>query len=176
MNKRGCVNAADMLHKPSVGTDHEFRLWPGDAPGALGSQSQDIPTLAPFFPEPGNPTGAAVIVCPGGGYGGLAPHEGELYARWLNELGIAAFVLKYRLGSHGYRHPSMMQDAQRAIRYVRAHAAQWQIDHSRVGIMGSSAGGHLAATALTHFEASQMRPIRSSARVAVRISAFFAIR
>jgi acetyl esterase/lipase len=83
----------------------------------------------------------------------LAPHEGEGYARWLNLHGIDAFVLKYRLGSNGYRHPAMLQDAARAVRTVRAHAGEWRVDPRRVGIMGSSAGGHLASTLLTHFDA-----------------------
>ncbi|MFM1768681.1 MAG: hypothetical protein RJA22_1210 [Verrucomicrobiota bacterium] len=130
-------------------------LWPEGAPGALGSKDQDIPTLTPFLPEAGKANGAAIVVCPGGGYGGLASHEGQDYALFLTQHGITAFVLKYRLGSHGYRHPRMLQDAQRAVRLVRARAAEWQVDPKRVGIMGSSAGGHLASTALTHFDAGQ---------------------
>ena len=129
----------------------EFRLWEGPAPEARGQAQQDIPTLTPFFADATNATGAAVVICPGGGYGGLAPHEGKDYARWLNELGIHAFVLKYRLGSSGYRHPAMMHDVQRAIRVVRANAADWGITPSKIGVMGSSAGGHLASTACTHF-------------------------
>lgn len=130
-----------------------IRLWPGDAPGALGQADKDIPTLTPFLPAPEKATGAAMVVCPGGGYGGLAAHEGKDYALWLNELGISAFVLKYRLGSGGYRHPVMLQDAARAIRTVRARAQEWKIDPKRIGVMGSSAGGHLASTILTHYDA-----------------------
>lgn len=130
----------------------EFPLWEGDAPDALGKEAKDIPTLTPYFPPAAKATGAAIIICPGGGYAALAPHEGVHYALWLNEQGIAGFVLKYRLGSSGYKHPAMMQDALRAIRYVRAHAEKWGLDPNRIGIMGSSAGGHLAATALTHFD------------------------
>ncbi len=133
----------------------ELPLWPDGAPGALGTTPDDIPTLTPYLPEPGKATGAAMVICPGGGYGHLAAHEGDGYARWFNENGVTAFVLKYRLGLHGYRHPSMLQDASRAIRYVRANAAQWNIDPKRVGIIGSSAGGHLAATVLTHFDAGK---------------------
>ncbi|MEI8036988.1 MAG: alpha/beta hydrolase [Verrucomicrobiota bacterium] len=132
-----------------------FPLWPKGAPGASGSGPNDTPTLTPFFPAPEKATGAAVIICPGGSYAMLAKHEGEGYAVWLNEQGIAAFVLQYRLGSHGYRHPAMMLDAQRAIRYVRAKAPDWHLDPKRVGIIGSSAGGHLASTCLTHFDAGQ---------------------
>ncbi|HEY3136374.1 MAG TPA: alpha/beta hydrolase, partial [Blastocatellia bacterium] len=87
-----------------------------------------------------------------GAYAGLAPHEGFHYALWLNEQGITAFVLKYRLGTGGYKHPAMMQDVLRAIRYVRANAEKWKLDSHRIGVMGSSAGGHLASTALTHFD------------------------
>jgi acetyl esterase/lipase len=128
-------------------------LWPGQAPGALGTQPQDIPTLTPYLVEGSNRP--AIVVCPGGGYGGLAPHEGHDYALWLNQQGISAFVLKYRLGPAGYRHPIMLGDAQRAIRLVRHRAAEWRVDTAKVGIMGSSAGGHLASTALTHFDAGK---------------------
>ena len=128
-------------------------LWPGAAPGALGTDDKDIPTLTPFLAKPELATGAAVVICPGGGYGGLAGHEGKDYALWLNTQGIAGFVLKYRLGSGGYRHPIMLGDAARAVRLVRARAAEWKIDAKRVAIMGSSAGGHLASTLLTHFDA-----------------------
>jgi acetyl esterase/lipase len=127
-------------------------LWPNGAPGALGNQAKDIPTLTPCLAEPEKATGAAMVICPGGGYGGLANHEGEHFARWFNELGIAGFVLKYRLGPAGYRHPAMLQDAARAVRAVRAQARQWKLDPGRVGIIGSSAGGHLASTLLTHFD------------------------
>ena len=130
-------------------------LWPGGAPGALGTAEHDIPTLTAFLPAPEKATGTAIVVCPGGGYGGLAGHEGAGYAEWLAENGIAAIVLKYRLGSKGYRHPAMLNDAARAVRLTRTKAAEWKIDAKRVGIMGSSAGGHLASTLLTHFDAGK---------------------
>ncbi len=130
-------------------------LWPDGAPGALGDTEADKPSLTPYLPPPERRTGAAIVVCPGGGYGGLAAHEGHDYALWLNQHGVTAFVLKYRLGSRGYRHPIMLQDAARAVRLVRARAADWQVDPRRVGIMGSSAGGHLASTLLTHFDDGQ---------------------
>jgi len=132
-------------------------LWPaGKVPGSHGTDpAKDIPTLTPFWPEAGRATGAAMIVCPGGGYRMLADHEGRVYAAWLAERGIAAFVLKYRLGSNGYQHPAMMYDVQRAIRLVRSHTSEWKIDPNRIGVMGSSAGGHLASTALTHFDAGK---------------------
>jgi acetyl esterase/lipase len=128
-------------------------LWPGGAPGALGTNANDIPTLTPYLPAATNATGAALVICPGGGYTGLAAHEGNDYALWLNQHGVTCFVLKYRLGSHGYHYPAEFQDGTRAIRWVRAHAAEYQIDPHRVGIMGSSAGGHLASMVLTHFDA-----------------------
>jgi len=130
-------------------------LWPQGAPGALGAEARDIPTLTVFLPSKEKATGAAMVICPGGGYGGLADHEGSHYARWLNEQGIAGFVLKYRLGSHGYRHPAMLNDVSRALRTVRARADEWAVDPKRVGVMGSSAGGHLASTAITHFDAGK---------------------
>ncbi len=128
-------------------------LWPNGAPGALGNDAKDIPTITTFLSDPALATGAAMVICPGGGYGGLADHEGAGYARWMAAHGIAGVVLKYRLGSAGYRHPAMLNDAARALRLVRAKAEEWKLDAKRVGIMGSSAGGHLAATLLTHFDA-----------------------
>ncbi len=127
-------------------------LWPGGAPGALGTSSNDIPTLTPYLADPTNATGAALIICPGGGYQHLSPREGNDYALWLNQQGITCFVLKYRLGADGYRHPSELQDPARAVRLVRAQASDWKIDPKRIGIMGSSAGGHVASMLMTHFD------------------------
>ncbi|MFH1499424.1 MAG: alpha/beta hydrolase, partial [Verrucomicrobiota bacterium] len=128
-------------------------IWPAGAPGALGNAPEDHPDLT-LFPT-AKPNGASLLVLPGGGYGMLAPHEGEGYARWFAAHGITCHVLKYRLGSHGYRHPCMLQDAARALRWVRLHARENGLDPARVGIIGSSAGGHLASTLLTHFDAGQ---------------------
>jgi acetyl esterase/lipase len=130
----------------------EVPLWQGDAPGSTGKTPRDIPTLTHFPAAEKINTGAAIVICPGGGYGGLAAHEGKGYAKFLQMHGINAFVLKYRLGSAGYRHPVMLGDAARALRTVRAHAVAWKIDPHKIGIMGSSAGGHLASTLLTHFD------------------------
>lgn len=128
-------------------------LWPNGAPGAMGKEEKDIPTLT-LYPAPADKaSGAAMVILPGGGYGGLAGHEGKDYALWLNENGVAGFVVKYRLGSGGYRHPRMLEDAARALRTVRTRAEEWKVDPKRIGIMGSSAGGHLASTLLTHFDA-----------------------
>lgn len=132
-----------------------IRLWPGAAPGSLGQAEKDTPTLTPFWPEPGKATGAAMVVFPGGGYRTLAPHEGAIYAQWLASQGIAAFVLKYRLTVDGYRVPTIFLDGARAIRLVRSHAAGWGLDPKRVGIIGSSAGGHLAALCATQFDAGK---------------------
>lgn len=127
-----------------------IELWPrGAAPLAAGTQEEDIPALTPYLTDgEGN---AAVVVCPGGGYARRAEHEGEPIAQWLNTLGISAFVLRYRVAP--YRYPAALMDAQRAIRHVRFHAAQYRIDPEKVGILGFSAGGHLAATAGTHHDA-----------------------
>ncbi len=130
-------------------------LWPDGAPGALGTSSNDIPTLTAYLPEAAKVTGAAMVICPGGAYAHLAPHEGNDYALWLNQQGVTCFVLKYRLAPSGYHHPAMLNDAARAVRWVRANADEFKIDAQRVGIMGSSAGGHLAATLLTHFDAGK---------------------
>ena len=126
-------------------------LWPNGAPGALGTADEDKPSITPYLAK--SPNGTAVIICPGGGYQHLAmDHEGVQIAKWLNSLGISAFVLQYRLGPK-YHHPAMIDDAQRAIRTVRSRAASLHIDPSRLGIWGFSAGGHLASTAATHFDA-----------------------
>jgi acetyl esterase/lipase len=137
----------------SVFAQEAFPLWKNGAPGALGTDPKDIPTLTPFLAPKEKATGAAVVVLPGGGYGALADHEGKAYALWLNSLGVHGFVLKYRLASAGYHHPRMLEDAARAVRTVRARASEWGVDPKRVAIMGSSAGGHLASTLLTHFDA-----------------------
>jgi acetyl esterase/lipase len=124
-------------------------LWSGAAPGAQGSEDADIPTITVFLPRTMRDGTPAVVVCPGGGYQNLASnHEGRQVANFLNSLGIAAFVLKYRLGPK-YHHPVELDDAQRAIRTLRSHAAEWRLDPVRIGIMGFSAGGHLAMSAST---------------------------
>jgi acetyl esterase/lipase len=140
--------------KPNPNAEPEtFLLWPGGAPGALGSDDADRPTLTIYRAR--QPSGASVIVAPGGGYGALASnHEGRQVANHLNAAGVTAFVLKYRLGPR-YRHPIELGDAQRAIRLVRARAAEFGIAADRIGMMGFSAGGHLAATVGTHFDAGK---------------------
>lgn len=126
-------------------------LWPGGAPGAVGTEDRDKPAITIYLPAADKASGAAVVICPGGGYGSLSmDKEGSHIAAWLNERGIAGFVLKYRLGPR-YHHPAPLDDAQGALRYVREHSDEFRIKPDRVGIWGFSAGGHLAATAGTHF-------------------------
>jgi acetyl esterase/lipase len=140
----------------NVDTAHGDRelhlLWPEGAPGALGAEAVDQPKITVYLAPAEKATGAAVVVCPGGGYGALAAdHEGKQVAEWLNSLGVSAFVLQYRLGPR-YGHPAPLQDAQRALRMVRSRATEWGVDPSRLGILGFSAGGHLASSAATHFD------------------------
>jgi len=136
--------------------DREFHLlWPDGAPGALGTGPADKPKITVYRAPAESATGAAVVVCPGGGYGVVAAdHEGKQVAEWLNSLGVSAFVLQYRLGPR-YHHPAPLHDAQRAIRTVRARAKDWHVDPRRIGILGFSAGGHLTSTAATHFDAGR---------------------
>jgi acetyl esterase/lipase len=129
-------------------------LWPGDVPNALGKEEPDTPTVRIHKPPQGKSNGAAVVVCPGGGYSIIAmDHEGSQVAHFLNSKGITALVLRYRLSP--YRHPVPLSDAQRAIRYARANAESLGISPKRIGVMGFSAGGHLASTAATHFDAGK---------------------
>ncbi len=127
-------------------------LWPAGAPEAKGVADADKPFILTYLPPAGKANGTAVIICPGGGYGALMmSYEGTDIARWLNGYGVTGIVLKYRIAP--YRHPAPMLDAQRAIRLVRSHAKEWSLDPARIGIMGFSAGGHVASTAGTHFDA-----------------------
>jgi acetyl esterase/lipase len=146
-------------------------LWPGDAPDALGAGPQHTPTLTPLLPDCPGPV-AAIVVCPGGGYQRCAPHEGEPVARWLCSLGVAGIVLEYRVAP--YRHPAPLNDARRAMRLVRAHASTWQIDPHRVGILGFSAGGHLAVSAATMFQDGQKDSTDPVQRYLTRPDAFIA--
>ena len=138
-------------------------LWPEGAPGAKGDQPEDKPTLQIHLADPAKSTGAAVIICPGGGYRNLAmDHEGRQIADWLNTLGVSAFVCDYRHRGKGYGYPAPLDDAQRAIRTVRSRADEFHVDPQKIGILGFSAGGHLASTAATHFDdgdASDLDPI-----------------
>ena len=145
-------NAGPALPSGFVAEPRTIPLWENGAPGALGHDDRDKPTITIYAPMDARETGTAVIVAPGGGYTVLATnHEGRQVANWFNALGITAFVLKYRLGPR-YHHPIELGDAQRAIRLVRARAIEFGVRPDRVGIMGFSAGGHLASTAATHFD------------------------
>jgi acetyl esterase/lipase len=130
-------------------------LWPQGAPFAKGSAPEDCPKITPYLVKSATPT-ATVVVCPGGGYTRHAPHEGEPVARWLNRAGVSAFVLNYRVAP--YQHPCELLDAQRGIRFVRFHARECNLDPKRVGILGFSAGGHLASSAGTHYDKGKPSP------------------
>src|SRR6185436_14507715 len=130
-------------------------LWESGAPGAQGQTDDDKPSLTIFRTFETKTPGTAVIVVPGGSYGFLASnHEGRQVANWFNSMGVTSFVLRYRLGPR-YHHPIELGDAQRAIRMVRSRAAEWHIAPDRIGRMGFSAGGHLASSASTHFDAGK---------------------
>jgi acetyl esterase/lipase len=129
-----------------------IRLWENDAPNAKGNEAIDIPTLTPYLAPKDKATGAAIIVCPGGGYVKLSDvKEGSAVAEYLNSIGVTAFVLKYRVGPK-YGQPNQLLDASRAMRMVRSRAKEWGIDANRIGILGFSAGGHLASTLATKFD------------------------
>ena len=151
-----------------VAEPQTFLLWEKGAPGAQGDRDEDKPNLTYYSPVWPDHTSTAVIVAPGGSYQFLASnHEGRQVANWLNALGITAFVLKYRVGPK-YHHPIELGDAQRAIRIVRARAAEFGVAPDRIGIMGFSAGGHLASTAATHFDAGHSEGADQIDRVGCR--------
>jgi acetyl esterase/lipase len=147
-------------------------LWPKDHPANQGDEPKSVdspewtervtksPTLTPFLPAKGNGPRAAAVVCPGGGYSGLAmAKEGRAMAEWLQSHGVAGVILRYRCGGGKNQQPIPLQDAQRALRTVRAKAAEWNIDPKRVGIIGFSAGGHLASCAATMSDKETAEPI-----------------
>lgn len=138
-----CHSSLPAAEKPIV-------LWPAGAPGALGTAPKDIPTLTPYVPE--KASGAAMLLIPGGSYSGIYEGQAEPFARWLNEQGITVFVLRYRLGSAGYRYPAQLQDAVESMRQIRGAADKWKIDPKRIGVMGFSAGGHLTSTLINRPE------------------------
>jgi acetyl esterase/lipase len=161
------AQAIDYLGEPRT-----IPLWEKGAPGALGDGDADRPTLTVYAPfvrsRAAGTVDTAVIVAPGGSYSHLAAnHEGRQVANWLNALGITAFVLKYRVGPR-YHHPIELGDAQRAIRLVRARAAEFFVSPERIGMMGFSAGGHLAATAATHFDSGNPAAADAIDRVSSR--------
>jgi len=145
-----------------------IKLWDGGAPNAKGNEPTDIPTITPFPAGKETASRAAVVVFPGGGYSHLSEiKEGSDVARWLNSLGITAFVLKYRLGMT-YHQPNQLLDAARSVRYVRANAARYEIDADKIGIIGFSAGGHLASTLGTRFDPGKSNSTDPIERVSSR--------
>jgi acetyl esterase/lipase len=139
-------------------THEAVLLWPNGAPNAQGAADIDKPSLTLYPATGANKVPTAIVICPGGGYARLAmTYEGYDVAEWCNKLGISAFVLKYRLGPK-YHYPNELLDAQRAIRWVRAHANQYGYKEDHIGIWGFSAGGHLASTAGTHFDNGMTNP------------------
>ena len=158
--------AAIVLQMPtsSQAEPIEIQLWPADHPANAGEGDRwtegrpnrltvrHSPTLYAYLPEE-NPTGAAIMICPGGGYSVLAiDHEGAMVAKWLNERGVAAFVLYYRCGGGVNQHPAPLNDANRAMRLIRSREEEWKIEPDKLGVMGFSAGGHLASSVSTLYE------------------------
>jgi acetyl esterase/lipase len=145
-------------------------LWP-EGSIAAGKESESdpaVPTLDVHLPEPGKATGSGVVVLPGGGYGGVSmDFEGVHSAKFLTDNGITAFVVRYRHAPR-FRHPLPMEDARRAVRLVRSRAAEFKIDPNRVGLMGFSAGGHLASTVITHLDAGDPAATDPIAKVSAR--------
>lgn len=146
-------SVAQTQSAPAIKDGQVVPLWSGAAPGALGTADVDVPTLTVYLPRAMSTATPSVIICPGGAYVNLADnHEGRQIANFFNSAAVAAFVLRYRLGPR-YHHPIELGDAQRAIRLVRAHAAEWRLDATRIGVVGFSAGGHLAMSVSTIFDA-----------------------
>jgi acetyl esterase/lipase len=143
-------------------------LWPNGAPGAKGSGPKDKPAITIFMAPDSITNGTAVLICPGGGYAMEAmKKEGYKVAEWLNKLGVNAFVLKYRHGPR-YQYPAPFRDAVRAMQIIRSRADSWSIDPHRLGIMGFSAGGHLASTVGTHWKHPMPKSIDSLANISSR--------
>lgn len=133
-----------------------FPLWQGTAPGAMGDQPPDKPDITVYIPKNATKPTAAILICPGGGYGGLcSSYEGHDIAAWLDMVNVAGIVLKYRLRT--YKHPIPLDDAKRAMRTIRHNAKKWNVDPNKIGVMGFSAGGHLASTLGTHYDAGDVK-------------------
>lgn len=139
--------------EPDTKKPETLLLWPDGAPGALGDAAKDKPKLIIYHAAKAKTPRASIVICPGGGYGGLAMgHEGHQIAKWLNTLGMTGVILDYRHRGKGYGHPTPLGDAQRAVRIARFHAGDWNLDPNKIGILGFSAGGHLASSASVHFD------------------------
>ncbi len=160
------ASAACMTDLSAAEPESEL-IWPDGAPGALGNSDADKPSITIHLPPKGHGNGTAVVICPGGAYFGLMmSYEGHDIARWLNKFGIAGIVLKYRVNP--YHHPAPLQDGQRTMRIVRSRADKLGIDPKRIGMMGFSAGGHLASTVGTHFDAGDPKAKDPLDRVSCR--------
>ena len=147
-----------ILYSFEAMAQEKIYLWQDGAPMATGKTDKDQPYITVHVPKTQNKFHSAVIICPGGGYNMLADdHEGKQVAEWFNERGVAAFILYYRLGSSGYKHPVPLMDADRALKLVRSGAKKWHIAEDKIGIMGFSAGGHLSSTLATHFTDKNMQ-------------------
>lgn len=155
-----------LSHASLPAAEKPMVLWPNGAPGALGTAAKDIPTLTPYVPA--KASGAAMLLIPGGSYSGIYEGQAEPFALWLNEQGITAFVLRYRLGSAGYRYPAQLQDAVEAMRQIRGNAETWKIDAKRIGVMGFSAGGHLTSTLINRPEDGEIEGREQTANVSAR--------
>ena len=156
MNKTSLAIIVSTLTIPTImcAAPQREPLYPDGTPGAKGEGPDHHPALTWYPADATNNTGVAVVVCPGGGYGMHAiNHEGHQIAEWLNGFGVSGVIVEYRMSKGGYRHPVPLQDAQHAVRTVRARAAGYGIDPAKIGIIGFSAGGHLASTVITHFDA-----------------------
>jgi acetyl esterase/lipase len=162
------VGTSAPSHQDPSAEPRTMRLWESQAPGALGDSDSDRPTITLYAASEERRPTAAVIVFPGGSYEYLATnHEGRQVANWLNAMGLNAFVVKYRIGPR-YHHPVELGDAQRAIRVVRARAKDFGVLPDEIGVMGFSAGGHLASTAATHFDPGNPQSTDSIDRVSCR--------
>lgn len=163
------MSTTNMSSRANAAPAEELRLWQGTVPGSEGYDQQEVfdprevgngwvtgvnlPTLTITHPSADNRSGTGVVICPGGGYGGLSiEKEGHALAAWFVERGVVAGVLKYRHGGGQHQHPVPLDDAQRAMRIMRTHAKEWQLDLEKIGIAGFSAGGHLASSVGTHYD------------------------
>ena len=165
---RGAEKAAAKPAAPAV-KPTVVKLWPNDMPELKKMKDKDIPTLTIYLPAADKATGAGVVICPGGGYGHLAmDHEGHQVARWLNSFGVAGFILRYRHRGTGFGHPAPLSDAQRAVATVRIRAEHWRVLPDRIGILGFSAGGHLASSAGVHFHKGKPDAADPIARISCR--------
>ena len=152
----------------TLGPSAVLPLWPGGAPGALGSTAADRPTMTVHLPPKARASRTMVVVFPGGGYTAVATAtEGRAAVRWLDSLGVASAIVRYRVAPR-YHYPEIFQDAQQAVRLVRAHAAEWGVDTARIGVLGFSAGGHLAAMLGTDIDRGDSRNTDAVRRLSAR--------